>query len=140
MTTHSNNIQTVLGILEDERHGRVAQALQKLTPDYCMTWVYQTKSGALFPKSKTDITTEVEKVYAIKGREYDIKNITENNTVVMVELVESYPDQETGKVYRTPLVLVLELVDGKIKKGRHYCDPHVSSLYLTKEKVAAIFE
>ena len=140
MNNYSKNIRIVLEILEDERSGRVKEALQKMTSDYSMTWMYQTKSGELFPKSKNDIDKELENVYQIKGRKYDIKNITENDTVVMVELVESYPDPETSKVYRTPLVLVLELVDGKIKKGRHYCDPKISYLYLTKEEIDKIYE
>lgn len=139
MNNLSKNIQLVLEILEDERSGRVKEALQKMSPDYSMTWVYQTKSGELFPASKNNLEEEIESVYQIKGREYDIKNITENNTVVMVELIESYPDPETAKIYRTPLVLVLEMENGKIKKGRHYCDPTISHLHLTKEQVNKIY-
>jgi ketosteroid isomerase-like protein len=139
MTTHSTNIQTVLEILEDERSGRVKEALAKMTSDYSMTWVYQKSNGELFPKSENNMETELEEVYHIKGREYDIKNITESEHVVMVELVESYPDPDTGKVYRTPLVLVLEMENGKIKRGRHYCDPKVSYLFLSKEEVDKIF-
>lgn len=140
MNSYSKNIQIVLGILEDERSGRVKEALEKMSSDYSMTWVYQTSSGDLFPKSENNLEKELEDVYQIKDRKYDIKNITENENVVMVELVESYPDQETGKVYRTPLVLVLEMEEGKIKKGRHYCDPGISYLYLTQEEVDKIYE
>lgn len=139
MNNLSKNVQIVLEILEDERSGRVKEALEKMFSDYSMTWVYQTRSGELFPKSENNIKKELENVYQIKNREYDIKNITENESVVMVELIESYPDPETGKVYRTPLVLVLEMENGKIKKGRHYCDPNISYLYLTKEQVTEIY-
>ena len=139
MNNLSKNVQIVLEILEDERSGRVKEALEKMFSDYSMTWVYQARSGELFPKSENNIKKELENVYQIKNREYDIKNITENESVVMVELIESYPDPETGKVYRTPLVLVLEMENGKIKKGRHYCDPNISYLYLTKEQVTEIY-
>ncbi len=139
MNNLSKNVQIVLEILEDERSGRVKEALEKMFSDYSMTWVYQTRSGELFPKSENNIEKELKNVYQIKNREYDIKNITENESVVMVELIESYPDPETGKVYRTPLVLVLEMENGKIKKGRHYCDPNISYLYLTKEQVTEIY-
>ena len=140
MSIYSKNIQTVLEILEDERSGRVKEALEKMSSDYSMTWVYQTDSGELFPKSENSFEKELETVYQVKDREYDIKNITENETVVMVELVESYPDPETEKVYRTPLILVLEMENGKIKRGRHYCDPKISFLYLTKEEIDTIYK
>lgn len=73
--------------------------------------------------------------YPIRGREYDIRNITENENVVMIEVIESYPNEETGKVYRTPQVIVLELVNGKIRTGRHYTDPRLSYMELTKEAI-----
>ena len=114
----SKDIQTVLGILNDEVMGNVGAALKKMTPDYQMTWMYKEKNGELFPKTAADI-----------------KNIAEGENVVMVELIESYPDPKTKKIHRTPLVLVLEMKDGKIKKGRHYCDPHISYLFLDQQKI-----
>lgn len=140
MKNISANIKTVLEILNDERSGRVKEALEKMTLDYSMTWVYQTSSGEIFPRSEKNFERELENIYQIKDREYDIKNITENDAVVMIELVESYPDPETTKVYRTPLVLVLEMEKGKIKKGRHYCDPKISYLYLTKDEIDKIYK
>jgi ketosteroid isomerase-like protein len=136
----SKNVQTVLEILEDERSGRVEAALEKMSSDYSMTWVYQKNSGELFPRSEKNIYDELVNTYQIKGRKYDIRHITENDMVVMIELVESYPDPETHKIYRTPLVLVLEMKDGKIAKGRHYCDPKISYLYLSKEEIDKIYE
>ncbi len=44
----------------------------------------------------------------------------------MAEMIESYPDPKTKKVYKTPMVIVWEFKNGKIFKGRHYCDPQVS--------------
>lgn len=135
----SKNIETVLRILQDEINGDVAAALEKMTADYSMTWVYKNRAGELFPKTKK-LNDEMQEAYVIKDRHYDIKHITEHEDTVMVELVESYPDPKTGEVYRTPLVLVLEMEDGKIKKGRHYCDPQLSHLHLSEEEINKAFE
>lgn len=135
----TNNVKTVLDILNDEIKGDVKAALKKMKAGYTMTWVYQGKNDRLFPKTSVDIKNELAVVYPIKGREYDIKNIAEGQEVVMVEMIESYPDPKTKKVYRTPLVVVLEIDKGKIKKGRHYCDPRLSYMYLTKKQVSKLF-
>lgn len=131
---HSQNVQTILNILKNEVDGDVSSALEKMTDDYSMTWMYQ-RGEELFPSVNKDVEAKMEETYPIKGRQYDVRNIAEGDNVVMLELIESYPDPETGKEYRTPLVLVLEMKDGKIKKGRHYCDPRTSFMYLTKEQV-----
>ncbi len=132
---NSKNIKLVLDILEDEINGDVASALKKMAKNYRMTWVYRSKDGTLFPATSNDVEKELKEVYPIKGRKYDIKNIAEGKDVVMVEMVESYPDPKTKKVYRTPLVIVIEIKKGKIVRGRHYCDPDLSYLFLTKEQV-----
>ena len=126
--------EVVLDILKNEVDGNVKEALEKMTEDYSMTWMYK-HGEVLFPSTGKKVETEMKETYRIKGRKYDIRNITQNNKVVMVELIESYPDPETGREYRTPLVLVLELEGGKIKKGRHYCDPRVSFLHLTEKQI-----
>src|SRR3989344_6234127 len=130
----SKNVQTVLDILKNEVDGDIRLALEKMTSDYSMTWMYQ-RGDELFPSTSKDVASEMKETYPIKGRKYDIRNIAEGDEVVIVELVESYPDPVTGKEYRTPLVLVLEMKDGKIKKGRHYCDPRLSFDDLTKEQI-----
>jgi len=137
---YSKNVQTVIDILKDEINGDVKSALKKMTKDYTMTWVYQKKNGELFPSTKNDLNAELEEVYPIKGREYDIKNIAEGENVVMIELIESYPDPETKKVYRTPLVIVLEMKGEKIRTGRHYTDPKLSYLHLTKKQVEKAYK
>ena len=137
---YSKNIQTVIAILKDEVNGDIKSALKKMTKDYTMTWVYQKKNSELFPTTKNDLSAELEEAYPIKGREYDIKNIAEGNNVVMIEMVESYPDPETKKVYRTPLVIVLEMKAGKIRTGRHYTDPALSYLYLKKSQIAKAYK
>lgn len=135
----AKNIKIVLQILKDEIKGDTKAALKKLAKGYVMTWAYIDKNEKLFPRIGLDIKKELEKVYPTKGRKYDIKNIAENRNVVMVEMIESYPDPKTRKIYRTPLVIVLEMEKGKIKKGRHYCDPRLSYMYLTKRQIKKLF-
>jgi len=137
----SKDIQTILDILQDEVNGDVAGALGKITKDYTMTWVDAGLDGKhLFPTTKRNIKKELEEVYPIRDREYDIKNIAEGEDVVMVELIESYPDTKTKKVYRTPLVLVLEMKNSKIRTGRHYLDPTISQKHLTKKQIEKAYK
>lgn len=131
--TSSKNIQLVLDILKNEAEGDVAAAFEKMTDDYSMTWMYQGKDDDLFPSTGENVKAELNEVYPIKGREYDIRNIAESENLVMLEMIESYPDPETGQMYRTPQVIILELENGKIKTGRHYTDPRLSYLELSKE-------
>lgn len=137
---YSKNVQVVIDILKDEVRGDIRSALKKVTKDYTMTWVYKKRNGELFPTTKNDLRAELEDVYPIKGRSYVIKNIAEGASVVMIELIESYPDPETKKVYRTPLVLVLEMKRGKIRTGRHYCDPSLSYLDLTQKQAEKAYK
>jgi len=130
----SKNIKAVLDILKNEVDGDVKSALEKMTGDYSMTWMYK-RGNELFPTTGRDISKEMDEVYPIKGRKYDIRNIAEGDDVVIVELIESYPDPDTSKEYCTPIVLVLEMQEGKIKKGRHYCDPQLSFLNLSAEQI-----
>lgn len=121
----SKNLDTILAILKNEVDGDVSAALEKMGREYSMTWMYQGKSD-LFPSSLADFENETKDIYRIRGRKYEIKNTAEGDDVVMVELIESYPNSETGTLHQTPLVLVLEMQDGKIRTGRHYCDPQLS--------------
>lgn len=132
---YSKNIQLVIDILKNEAEGDVKAALEKMTDDYTMTWMYEARDGLLFPKSEPDPKAEMDDIYQIKGREYDIRNIAEGKNVVMIEMIESYPDPKTGQMYRTPQVIVLELKDDKIRTGRHYCDPRLSHKELSKEQI-----
>jgi ketosteroid isomerase-like protein len=136
---YSKNIQTVIDILRDEVRGDTRSALRKMTGQYTMTWVYETPVGKLFPRTKVTKGTDLDDAYIIQGRKYEIMHFTENKNTVIVELIESYPDPDTGKVYRTPLVLVLEMKNGKIETGRHYCDPRLSYRHLTPAQVKKAF-
>ncbi|MEK7516136.1 MAG: hypothetical protein AAB562_00905 [Patescibacteria group bacterium] len=135
----SKNVKTVLDVLRDEVGGNVEAALRKLTNDYSMTWVYVGKRGKLFPRTGKNMPKELGETYLIKDRRYDIKNLAEGKDVVMVEMIESYADPKTRQKYRTPLVIVLEMKRGKIRKGRHYCDPRLSYLHLTEKQVKRAF-
>lgn len=137
---YSKHIQTVLSILQDEVNGDVSSALKKMASDYSMTWVYMGKKDSYFLTTSGNIKKDIEEVYPITGRTYEIMNIAESDTVVMVEMIESYPDPETKKVYRTPLVIVLEMNRGKIRTGRHYCDPRLSYEHLTKAAVKKAYK
>jgi ketosteroid isomerase-like protein len=133
---YSKNVQVVLDILKNEVDGDISSALEKMTEDYSMTWMYKTKNS-LFPTTPSDVKESMKEAYPIKGRSYDIRNITENEHVVMIEVIEAYPDPETGQLYRTPQVIVLELVNGKIKTGRHYTDPTLSYENLSTEQITS---
>jgi len=138
----SKNIKIILDILQDEVNGDIQFALNKMTKDYTMTWVDAGLNGKqLFPTTAgKNIKKEMGKAYPIKGRQYEIKNIAEGDKVIMVELIESYPDPKTKKVYRTPLVLVLEIKNGKIRTGRHYLDPVISQKHLTKTQIKKAYK
>ena len=136
----SENIKKIIEILQDEVSGRTKDALEKTHKDYKMTWVYKSTKGELFPHSTMQSGEDsLEDIYHIKGRVYEIMNVVESDNIVMVEMIESYPDPKTQEVYRTPLVIVLELEDGKIIRGRHYCDPNISYMHLTKEETDAVY-
>ena len=137
----SRQVKIVLDILQNEVNCDIPAALKKMASDYSMTWMDTGLDGkTLFPTTSPNITDDMQETYVIKGREYDIRNIAEGENVVMVELVESYPNPETGEVYRAPLVLVLEIQEGKIRTGRHYLDPTISSKFLKKEEVEKAYK
>ena len=89
-----------------------------------MTGMYQSKH-VLFPKVESKkIKKAMNETYTTQGRVYDIYNYAESQDSIFLELIESYPVK--NKLYRTPLALVIYFnVDGKIKLGRHYCDPKI---------------
>ncbi len=135
----SKNIEIVLEILKNEVDGDVSSALERMTEDYSMTWMYKGKQE-LFPQSKQEVKKELEEIYPIKGRKYEIKNIAEGENVVMVELIESYPDPESKFLHQTPLVLVLEMEGERIKTGRHYCDPQLSHEKLSQQDLERAYK
>lgn len=137
---NQKNIEIIKEILKDEIEGNIQAALEKMHDDYKMTWVYKRRDGILFPNAKVNKKQQLEDVYVIKGREYRINHIIAEGETVMAELTESYPDPETGQMYRTPMVIVWEFENGKIKRGRHYCDPQLSYENLSNEQIDGIYE
>ncbi len=134
-------VEITLELLKDEIKGDIKNALLKMHLKYSMTWVYKTSKGVLFPSvDYRTIKKAMKESYQIAGRQYEIKNIAEGDGVVMVEMIESYPDQDSKKIYRTPLVIVLEFEDDKVITGRHYCDPRLSYTGLTLQGVAKAFK
>ena len=134
----SCKIKLVLGILQDEVNGDTKSAMSKVAKGYTMTWI-EKRGENLFPRETVTTESDLEEIYKIKGRRYEIMNISESDNTVIVEMIESYPDPKTDKVFRTPLVIVLEFENDKIKTGRHYVDSDLSFLYLTKEDTDKAF-
>lgn len=135
----------VLEVLKDEINGQTDKARQKMHKDYSMTWMYKNRKNEIFPSWKPSPNDGLEDIYAIKGRSYEIFNLAvseaiDNIVTVFVELIERYPDPKTKKIYQTPLVLVLEIVDGKIKTGRHYCDNDISFEDLDKGQIELAYK
>ncbi len=101
-----------------------------------MTWMYQGREH-LFPTSELN-RHEMDEIYSIRGREYQIMNMVSDDAVTFVELIESYP-AEDGRFFRTPLVLVLEHPKDHVSTGRHYCDPRLSHAGLELQNILAAF-
>lgn len=103
-----NLIPIALELLQNEADGDVVSAKEKMDLDaYSMTWMYRS-DDTLFPSVYGDaLRGEIEEVYEITGREYEIVHTAQNDNVVFIEMIESYPDKESGKEYRTPITLVL---------------------------------
>lgn len=136
----NKNIKIALDILSDEINGDVKSALKKMDKDYSMTWVYKNKKGILFPFiTSKNIENDLKDVYVFPKRKYDIKNICSSKNCVMIEMIESYYDPKEKKTYRTPQVIVLEYKNGKIKTGRHYCDPDISYLHLSEKTLKRVY-
>jgi ketosteroid isomerase-like protein len=129
--------------LELEKNGQIEDALKYIAYDYLMTWMYYSaKIDTIFPTSSRnaiDFMDNLAEVYQIKGRSYEIKNIAGTSDVVMIELVESYEPSPGAPAFRTPLVLVLEFSEGKVRRGRHYCDPAISHLHLSQAAIDKAF-
>lgn len=139
MEKEKNNIKIAKEILQDEVLGNVESALNKMHPDYSVTWMTHTNSGNLTTKSIHDegFIDLMKQAYSMKNRSYDIKNITATGDVVMIECIEQYEDK--GRLYQTPLVLAITFKDNKIWKSRHYCD-HDLSFENIKDRLEIVYK
>jgi len=137
MINQMNLVEIALALLQDEATGDIVSAKKKMDLDnYSMTWMYHSKD-TFFPVVKEEVLKEVmENVYETQDRQYEIMNTAQNDNIVFIEMIESYPNSQTGKVYRTPITLVLEFnEEGKVVRGRHYCDPDLSDKDLSTESI-----
>lgn len=130
--------QITLEILLDEALSDMVSAQEKMSSQYSMTWMYKGRD-TLFPLVEAAaIKNAMQEAYFITDREYLIFNICENDNSVFVELIESYSLE--GVRYQTPMVLVLYFEDNKIKTGRHYCDPNLSHISLSKDILSLAYK
>jgi ketosteroid isomerase-like protein len=142
----TKNLELVLAILDDEVRGDIPSALEKMHPEYKMTWMYQKngKNPTLFPHTLfTNLESakdELNEAYTMKDRNYDIITKTATGDIVTIECIESYTDPMTDTTYRTPLVIILQIKNGKIFRGRHYCDPAISYMHLDQETIKKVLE
>lgn len=139
---YMNNIENkeiAIELLRLEKEGRLCEALAHLHPDYSMTWMYLGAENKVFPQHKGIDEADFEEIYAVKGRDYDITNIASEGNVVFVEMIEEYPKTKETRgsksFYRTPEVVVLEFENNKVRRGRHYCDPRLSHMSLSKDEI-----
>lgn len=115
------NIETIIELLQCEMEGDVFGALAKMDYDYTMTWMYGDFRTVSIKDKKT--IALMEKAYAIKGRHYEIHNMIAKDDLVFAEITESYPIKpKSKKRYSTRICFVWEFRQGKVWKGRHYCD------------------
>ena len=132
-------IKLVLASFEAERHNDVSRGLELVSDDFKVTEMSLGNTGKeLFPAVTAAVARDsIGEVYQIKGREYQFVNAMadESNQTVMVEFVETYPDPQTGQVYRTPQVAVCVVKDNKVYRTRHYNDPRVSYVEVTQQAI-----
>ncbi len=123
--THTN---IIIKLLQLEADGNSEEAMNYLSDNYKMTWMYKTKSKT-FPQVRVDkdFKNKMEEVYSYTEREYKIYSILENDNIVTAEIVESYFDKSKNKKHVTPIAFVWTFdKDGKVETGKHYCDPDIS--------------
>lgn len=136
-------IQIVLDSFKAEQEGNIEKGLNLINPDYRVTKMYLDEKNQPFPVISGEAVTEkIKEVYQIKNREYQFKNILadEEKGIVIVEWIESYPDERTNQKFRTPIVGVFEIKNNKIHRARHYTDPRLSWKYLSQEVIDKAFK
>ncbi len=124
-----------------EREGNVAGGLSLLHPEFRSTEMNIGPDGTVFRSlAGSNVRNLIRSAFQISDREYEIVHVLadEEAQVVMVEFVESYTDTVTGKRYRTPIVAVCVVRDGKIYRTRHYTDDRLSDLYLDTSTIDGV--
>jgi ketosteroid isomerase-like protein len=128
----------VMGSFQAEQDGDVEQGKTLLHPQFRMTEMNIGPNGALFRSlDAQQANALLTEAFKIKDRKYQFISVAvdADNQTVVVEFVESYSDPRTGQRYRTPLVAVCEVRDGKIYRTRHYTDDRLSDLHLPQSEI-----
>lgn len=131
-------IDLVLKSFEAERLGNIAENSQILHQDFKMTDMVIGKDKKYFPSLSGDkLHDAIKLAFTIKGRKFKFSTVIadEATQTVIVEFIESYPDTETGKEYRTPQVAICQIRDGKLYRTRHYMDPRLSYEHLSESVI-----
>lgn len=128
----------VMSSFEAERVSDSKKGLSLIHDDFAVTEMNIGYDGQLFRRVTGDaIRNSIQEVFRITDREYQFVHAMadEKQQTVIVEFVESYGDPKTGKRYRTPIVAICEVKDGKIWRTRHYTDDRLSDQFLTQEQI-----
>lgn len=136
-------IELVLLSFSAEKNHDIKSNYEYLHEDFAVTDMIVDQNDKPFPRlSGKKLEESINEAFIIEGREFYFPNILadEESQTVMVEFVESYPDPETKKVYRTPQVAICKIKDGKIFRTRHYMDPRLSYKYLDDKKIKDALE
>ena len=130
--------ELVLKSFEMEKNKDPEANKELLHPDFAVTEITEDYDGTVFRRLEgPKLMKYMEMAFETTGREYEFKNVIadEQSQTVVVEFVESYPDEKTGKTFRTPQVSICEIKDGKLYRTRHYLDPRLSYKYLEESDI-----
>lgn len=130
--------ELVLKSFEKEKNKNAKANQELLHPDFAVTEITQDYDGTVFRRLEGPRLLEyMNAAFETTGREYEFKNVIadEESQTVVVEFIESYPDEKTGKIFRTPQIAVCEIKDDKLFRTRHYMDPRLSYKYLDKSDI-----
>jgi len=130
--------ELVLKSFEMEKNKDPKANKELLHPDSAVTELTEVYDGTVFRRLEGPKLTEyMYMAFETTGRDYEFKHVIadEESQTVVVEFVESYPEEKTGKVFRTPQISVCEIKDNKLFRTRHYMDPRLSYKYLDKSDI-----
>lgn len=133
-------IKIVTDSFEAERTNDVEKGKSLITKDFkkiSMVVHNDELFPAFFLKDKPGL---IEKVYAVKGREFYVWNVAanENTQTVFIELAEVEPMSGRKQVW--PYVLVCQIENGKIRRTRHYGDPNIIKKDVSVDMIQQVVE
>lgn len=132
MLTKKRLIDLTLRSFDAERKHDFAGNLKIIDDDFMVVDMVMSSSGNFPHLSGKKLRSYMKEAFQISGRNFVFKTLVadvESQTVV-VEFIESYPDQKTKKIFRTPQVAICQFKDDKLYRTRHYMDPRLSFEYL----------